>query len=340
MAQFSYLPYLIGLVWLSACIILFEIAYFQWGNGGVLLSGRGNFSVPQENRKWPKDDFNTLIDIKNDFEFLINQEPCPLWRSLRTNKVSPIVLVLVLVQSAPDNFEKRVTIRETWGNITDPAMKLYFLLGSVDSPNLQIKIRMENVIYGDLIQGSFADTYRHLTYKHVMALKWFSYYCADTPLLLKTDDDTFVNSPALMKYVRSNCNNIRTRGKLIMGAFRNNTVVVRSDDLKWWVSEEEYPARVYPPYCLGDVLLYSSDMVQELYREAQKTEYFWIDDVHITGTLVRQINATLTPFGRLRLPMRYLLRKPKGGEVPLFTNFDLSRKVIRVLWQAVAGDGL
>jgi hypothetical protein len=38
-----------------------------------------------------------------------------------------------------------------------------------------------------------------MTYKHIMALKWALYYCPRVRYVLKSDDDTFVNTPVLMR---------------------------------------------------------------------------------------------------------------------------------------------
>lgn len=65
------------------------------------------------------------------------------------------------------------------------------------------------------------------------------------------------------------------------------------------MSPREYPGRFYPDYCTGWAILYSPDTVFRLYKEAQRSEYFWIDDVHVTGTLLNRINYTLTNAGTL-----------------------------------------
>jgi hypothetical protein len=38
-----------------------------------------------------------------------------------------------------------------------------------------------------------------MTYKHIMALKWVVYFCPGVRYVLKTDDDTFVNTPVLIR---------------------------------------------------------------------------------------------------------------------------------------------
>lgn len=328
------------------------------GNRGILSSGRinqdlsggqeeGPNTVLYDADPLPKNDFRNLIDIQNEFDFLINQKACPSRRGTSVTNAnttqnesaidSPHVLVLVLVHSAPRNFRKRLTIRQTWANHPDPALKVFFMLGSVESRTLQFKLEMENERFGDLIQGNFTDAYRNMTYKHVMALKWFTYFCPDAPILLKTDDDVFVNSPALMEYVRENVDGVRTRKKFVKCRVLKNGVVKRSYRSKWRVSTKEYAQPVYPPYCPGFIVLYSGDIARELYREAQATKYFWIDDVHVTGTLVQQVNATLTPFREIFFSKtnRKRLREPYVRNLPLFTDPDLREREIRNMWRMV-----
>jgi hypothetical protein len=64
---------------------------------------------------------------------------------------------------------------------------------------LQAALETENDRHHDLLQGSFRDAYRNMTYKHVMALKWVLYFCPGVRYVLKADDDTFVNTPVLMR---------------------------------------------------------------------------------------------------------------------------------------------
>jgi hypothetical protein len=64
--------------------------------------------------------------------------------------------------------------------------------------SLQVSLESDNDQYHDLLQGSFQDAYRNMTYKHIMALKWALYYCPGVRYVLKSDDDIFVNTPVLM----------------------------------------------------------------------------------------------------------------------------------------------
>jgi hypothetical protein len=126
----------------------------------LLLSSGNDTSLPPPYpmHELAPSDRTTLFDVKN-FTFQLNNFPC---------NGSSSLLLLVLVHSAPGNVEKRRTIRETWGR---GFHQLLFLLGSVESRAAQTALEEENRTYRDLVQGSFSDSYRNMTYKHVMALK-------------------------------------------------------------------------------------------------------------------------------------------------------------------------
>lgn len=311
-------------------------------NRGILSSNH----IPDEDSSIRKDiskflsteDYHTLIDL-DQFGFIIDQKPCtptnsPTLFTNGTTHKSPSVLVLILIHSAPQNFRKRLTIRQTWGSLNDPGLRIMFLLGAVSKPKLQSGLEMENQHFGDILQGNFSDSYRNITYKHVMALKWFTYNCADTPIMLKTDDDVFVNTPALMDYVRWNVTGIRARRNLLKCRVIRSAPVKRSFRSKWRVSPKEYPFRVYPPYCPGFILMYSGDLVPLLYREAQAAKYFWIDDVHITGTLMRSLRLPLSYFKELffRSSEKDKLTEPYVNRMPIFCNPDLKEVEIRKMW--------
>ncbi|XP_055537757.1 beta-1,3-galactosyltransferase 5 [Wyeomyia smithii] len=293
----------------------------------------------------PKDDYNNLIDIK-DFKFIINFNNCSAesgrihHESVGTDRIKMVderrsPLVLVLVHSAPTNWYKRNTIRDTWGQ-HDPRAKLIFLIGAVNSSVLQRRIKQENRLYDDIVQGNFIDAYRNMTYKHVMALKWFTYHCPEAKYVLKADDDVFVNTPVLYDVLES----ASQRRRLLFCQEISKAPVKRTHRSKWYVSVPEYRYKYYPNHCPGYSIIYTPDVAFELYREAQQQPYFWIDDVHLTGTIARRINVTITPTGRMLLNQNQkdaILDKRLNATDQLFffTTPDLREDEIRRLWKAV-----
>ncbi|XP_044733434.1 beta-1,3-galactosyltransferase 5 [Chrysoperla carnea] len=231
----------------------------------------------------PMWDYTTLINL-DEFVFDIINLPC--------NDTDKPPLLLILVHSAPLNFEKRQTIRHTWGQ-PHKLLRLLFILGRVENSKTQKQIENENQKYNDIIQGSFMDSYRNMTYKYVSALKYSIYHCPDARYVLKTDDDVFVNMPFMINFLSYTISSYGAK-KLIYCTPYDNATPKRSYRSKWRVSFREYRGHSYPKYCPGWAVLHSPDVIFKLYEEAQRAEYFWIDDVHITGTLVQRANLTHT----------------------------------------------
>ncbi|XP_055688380.1 beta-1,3-galactosyltransferase 5 [Lutzomyia longipalpis] len=274
----------------------------------------------------PQRDKHKLIDLVN-FEYIIEQKSC--------SELHVQPLVLILVHSAPGNGEKRALIRRTWGR-DDVRARLLFLLGAVASPKVQGELEVENARHGDLVQGNFIDAYRNMTYKHAMALKWFTYSCPEAHFLLKTDDDVFVNSPTMFDFLENGVD----RRRLVACYEVQEARVKRSYRSKWRVSTKEYPGKYYPAYCPGFSIIYSPDAVVLLYREAQRNPYFWIDDVHVTGTLVQKTNMTITPLNPLFLTRTQMNSIVNGrlnatSSLFFFTIPDLKEYEIVTLWKIV-----
>jgi hypothetical protein len=88
-------------------------------------------------------------------------------------------------------------------------------------------------------------------------------------------------------------------------------------------------------------VLYSSEVVFLLYREAQRTPYFWVDDVHLTGVIAARVNLTQTSLIKLALSRKQvnqLVRSKKKRSkigVFLFGSSQMSPPEIRLLWQLV-----
>lgn len=240
-------------------------------------------SKPFELHSLADTDLHSLIDLPS-FNFNINQKVC-------NNNTK---LIMALVHTAPGHYAKRQAIRDTWAKM----IPTLFFMGLPESNITQNNVVLENQLYSDIVQGDFIDCYRNLTYKHVMVLKWTLYYCPCARYLLKTDDDTLVNAPYLLEILNHRLSPLGARN-LLMCQLMLSSMVKRSYRSKWRVSYSEYPNRWYPIYCRGWVIMYSPDVIYKLYTEAQVSPYFWIDDVHITGTIADKQNITQTDLGEL-----------------------------------------
>lgn len=225
------------------CILLLYNYFFKTENLIVSLKDP-KFSVlsPHNTAAILKvdDKYEQLIDIK-DFYFKINPNPC---------KDYPAGLLLVIVvASNPIQHENRMTIRITWGK-ADDSTKLVFLIGETANVTLGRQLQLESIMFGDIVQGNFIDSYRNMTYKHVMGLKWIAHHCPTAKYILKSDDDVFVNLNALRQFLARELSPWGAKG-LIGCPVVKHALVERSKRSKWMVPTEEYQFQYYPCYCAG-----------------------------------------------------------------------------------------
>ena len=104
--------------------------------------------------------------------------------------------------SAPNYFDKRQLLRETWlRHVNDPhyhrglidVVGFGFILGQTSNATIQSQIEEESKKYGDILQVEMDDSYRNLTRKSVAFLNWVNSNCPDVDFVLKIDDDEYCN---------------------------------------------------------------------------------------------------------------------------------------------------
>lgn len=123
--------------------------------------------------------------------------------------------VVVLVNSAPGNFERRKIARQTWisqlrmepsRRYSRTAINLagfMFVLGQSNDPSVQNRIEDESNMYGDILQIEMIDTYYNLTVKGVGLINWLNSQCSHVDFVFKVDDDVYVNVNNLAIAVKS-----------------------------------------------------------------------------------------------------------------------------------------
>ena len=202
------------------------------------------------------------------------------------------LFLLVQVHSHPAHKERRDAIRATWGSVvrnfnSQLHIGLVFLLGlSNISQEINTAVYREGKLYRDIVQGNFSDTYRNLTMKSIMGLRWTSTFCCNTKYTLKTDDDVYFNMSLLMSFLRS----LPDRGVLV-GSIYEDSQVMREG--QWQVNLIDFPFSVYPPYCAGAAYVMSPDVSQLLlstFTTKMPKPLLTIEDAYVTGFLANKAN--------------------------------------------------
>lgn len=201
--------------------------------------------------------------------------------------------ILVLVKSFVGNVEMRIAIRSLWEKINDPYMTRVFMLGEYpkDNPGRRWPIDRENRIYKDIIQKNFVDAYFNNTIKTVMGFNWAVRLCPQADLMLFHDDDYHVLYNDLAVHLRKVLEQNKT--DIYTGSLAVDAKPYRNRGERWFITTQQYPFDVFPPYIGGGAYAVSSDVARKLQMAFPHVQYLGIDDVFL-GIVARKLNLKLT----------------------------------------------
>lgn len=243
-----------------------------------------------------KEALNEEIVNRHDFNYTLN----PANRTCEKRGEDDEVFLLIYVHSAPEHFKNRLAIRDTWSRRSMfKHIRIVFMMGLPERPNIQDYLELESNHYNDIVQEDFIDTYRNLTYKGIMAMKWIAEYCPQAQFILKIDDDIIVNLFILLRHLAHlNEYNIEKK-QTIMCLVWTYMKVMRNKKSKWYLSKEEYEPDHFSHYCSGSAYLLTNDLPQIMYNRSFYVKFFWVDDFYMTGLLANASNATLEFYNSL-----------------------------------------
>ncbi|XP_020516743.1 UDP-GalNAc:beta-1,3-N-acetylgalactosaminyltransferase 2 isoform X1 [Labrus bergylta] len=132
-------------------------------------------------------------------------------------------------------------------------------------------LQEESERHGDMVFVDVVDTYRNVPTKLLQFYKW-SVGNADFNLLLKTDDDCYIDVDSVL--MKIDHKRLRRRN-FWWGNFRQSWAVDRIG--KW--QELEYPSPAYPAFACGSGYVVSRDLVEWLASNADQLKAYQGEDV-------------------------------------------------------------
>ena len=291
---------------------------------GNVITNKTNFTLPMRRQGQCDNCF------QHNFKYLIeNHVVCnPLSGEEQVD-------LLILVTTTPSNFERRHALRDTWLTHTKNntgKVRHVFLLGKVKDGKIQVSLQKESMTYNDVVQESFIDSYANLTYKTIMGFKWASQQCKTAKFILKTDDDMFVNVPAVLNIARANAVLLQTH---VVGNCKQRPHPIRNKKSKWYTSVESFPGKLfYSGYCAGTGYLTSLNVVKKVFEVSPNVPFFHLEDVYV-GFCVRNIGyrlKALSGFHKKRPHQEIKLCQYKTRGV--VTSHNLTAEYLRTIWAA------
>ncbi|XP_045162176.2 beta-1,3-galactosyltransferase 1-like [Mercenaria mercenaria] len=232
--------------------------------------------------------------FEHNFDYLINNR-----NICKTSGSDQNIDLFMMIFTEHVNFEKRQTIRQTWLTIANgntANVRYVFLLGKVKDELLTKDVAQENILYQDILKEDFVDTYENQTLKTIMGFKWIAKYCRTAKYVMKSDDDTFINVPNLLKYIKKSGKDLQ---KQLAGSCSNDGPI-RELDSKWYASEQDYKESLYPWHCSGSGYFTSFPIIEKIYKISPYVPFFWIEDIYVSlcfrkvGGTVRHVDCTVT----------------------------------------------
>ncbi|KAL1457748.1 hypothetical protein WDU94_007942 [Cyamophila willieti] len=221
------------------------------------------------------------------------------------------IRVVYIVKSALRHFERRKAIRQSWGyerRFSDVPIVTVFVLGyDPEDKALQKEIETEQKKFGDIVQAKFVDTYYNNTIKTMIGYKWAANYCNHSKFYLFADDDFYVSTRNVLRFIRNplqypeylelpietiqNKNNILdyelpANVKLFSG-FVFVSSPHRHYTSKWYISLDEYPYHLWPPYVTAGAYVVSKEVLLDFYFASHFTKHFRFDDIYL-GILAKK----------------------------------------------------
>ena len=110
-----------------------------------------------------------------------------------------------------------------------------------------------------------------------MAFRWVTEFCPNARYIMKTDTDVFVNTGNLVKYLL----NLNHSEKFFTGYPLIDNYSYRGFYQKTHISYQEYPFKVFPPYCSGLGYIMSRDLVPRIYEMMSHVKPIKFEDVYV-----------------------------------------------------------
>lgn len=167
--------------------------------------------------------------------------------------------LLILVLSAPENTERRDTIRKTWLSLRQSEVKSFFAIGTLNFRPEQLQsVESENQKHNDiLLLPKLLDSYGTVT-KKVLQSFIHMHENYDFDFVLKSDDDSFAVVDQILKEL-NRWQNKGLRKELYWGYFDGRARVKRSGP---WKETDWFLCDYYLPYALGGGYILSYNLVK------------------------------------------------------------------------------
>ncbi|KAJ3611701.1 hypothetical protein NHX12_021817 [Muraenolepis orangiensis] len=212
------------------------------------------------------------------------------------------VFLLLVIKSQPENFDRRVVLRETWAKERQHKglwIRRVFISGTtgtgLEKRRMNKLLEVEHRQHGDVLQWDFQESFINLTLKQVLFLEWLDDRCPRVRFLLNGDDDIFAHTDNMVEYLHDVHGEPGGDKHLFVGSLMEGTGPVRELN-KYFVPVQVQESDSYPAYCSGGGYLLSGHTARVLRNMSRSVPLHPIDDAYMGMCLAQ---AGLRPSGHM-----------------------------------------
>lgn len=266
------------------------------------------------------------------------------------------IRLVYLVKTTPNSFRRREAIRKSWGfekRFSDVEIKKVFLLGITANLNIQHLIDIEHEKNNDIVQADFEDSYFNNTIKIMIGFKWAMKFCQKSKFYMFVDEDYYVSTKNVLRFTRNPTNypkylqeplysmkNVLLRKTKQLEDFElpedvrlySGFVFVSSPHRhyfsKWYVTLEQYPYHMWPPYVTAGAIIISKASLIDMFYASFYTKHFKFDDIYVS---LLALKTNIEPYHCNEF---YFHKKPYNPKDYMYTiashGFDDPNELVQV----------
>ncbi|KAK5969204.1 Hexosyltransferase [Trichostrongylus colubriformis] len=209
-------------------------------------------------------------------------------------------LLVATVLTTAKRYEMRQAIRETWASpkefhaVKTGRILVYFILSAPTTVHELYMLRREQRIHNDLIVTDLPESYNNLVFKVYASMVFHQQYCPMARFLMKVDDDVSVHLDRMVELWKMDTKADMSLYCRVWPKSRPQ----RDPENKWFVPEQMWPERHFPPYCNGPMYVMGKKAGQILLDQAQIFLPMTIEDLFYTGILVDSTGIRRVNWGK------------------------------------------
>ncbi|XP_028259182.1 N-acetyllactosaminide beta-1,3-N-acetylglucosaminyltransferase 3-like isoform X2 [Parambassis ranga] len=244
--------------------------------------------------------FSSLPDNIKDFLLYRHCRHFPMLLDLPDKcggaEKSAEVFLLLVIKSAPGNYERREVLRKTWARErvhNGVWIRRIFISGTSGVGfekkrlnRLNAGLKLEQHEYNDILQWDFEESFFNLTLKQTLFLEWMDRNCPDARFHLNGDDDVFAHTDNMVEYLQGLKDNDGSK-QLFTGHLITGKGPIRLAGSKYFVPIQVQESETYPSYCGGGGYLLSGYTARVIYNMSESIDIHPIDDVYMGMCLAK-----------------------------------------------------